>query len=136
MPHVDRSLLRITRGRLALPAIAAGIPVLTLVTVGAKSGSRRATPLLGIPHGDAIAVIGTQFGQPGTPSWYHNLRANPRAELIYAGKSVAVEAREADGEEWQGIWDRGRTFYSGYDSYAERLGSRPIHIMILTEATG
>jgi deazaflavin-dependent oxidoreductase (nitroreductase family) len=118
-----------------MPAVAAGIPVMTLITTGAKSGSARTTPLLGIPHGDGVAVIGTQFGQPGTPSWYSNLRANPSAELSYAGKSVSVVAREAEGEEWQIIWEQGRQFYSGYDSYASRIKGRPIHIMVLTEAT-
>jgi deazaflavin-dependent oxidoreductase (nitroreductase family) len=118
-----------------MPAVAAGIPVMTLVTTGAKSGSERTTPLLGIPHGDGVAVIGTQFGQPGTPSWYYNLRANPSAELTYAGKRVSVVAREAEGEERQIIWEQGRQFYSGYDSYASRIHGRPIHIMVLTEAT-
>jgi hypothetical protein len=36
---------------------------------------RRTTPLLGVPIGGDIAIIGTNFGQPGKPGWHYNLRA-------------------------------------------------------------
>ena len=136
MHHIDRALLQFTRGRVALPQVAAGIPVVTVITTGAKSGLRRATPLLGIPHGDDLAVIGTQFGQPGTPGWYYNLRANPSAEIVYQNRRVNAVAREADGDEWHVIWDRARQIYSGYEAYASRIHNRPIHIVVLTEPVG
>jgi deazaflavin-dependent oxidoreductase (nitroreductase family) len=136
MPHIDRLLLRLSRGRIALPQVAAGIPVTTLITTGAKTGLRRATPLLAIPYGDDLALIGTQFGQPGTPGWYYNLRVDPRAEVVYRDRHANVIAREAEGAEWHAVWDRAREFYSGYDSYAERIHDRPIHIMVLTESSG
>jgi deazaflavin-dependent oxidoreductase (nitroreductase family) len=133
MPHMDKLLLRGTKGRVTMPGVAAGLPVLTLITRGAKTGALRSSPLLGIPHGDDLAVIGTHFGQPGTPGWYFNLRADPSAEVVYRDKRVPVRAREADGDEWQAIWDRARSIYSGYESYARRIHDRPIHIMVLGE---
>ncbi len=133
MHHVDRVLLRLTGGRAALPQIAAGIPVLTVITTGAKSGLRRSTPLLGIPHGDDLAIIGTRFGQPGTPGWYYNLLVDPTAEVAYRDSRITVVAREAEGDEWRAIWNRARDFYLGYDSYAKRIHDRPIHIMVLAE---
>lgn len=136
MHHIDRALFRLTGGRIAVPAIFAGIPVMTVITTGAKSGLRRETPLLGIPHGDDVAIIGTQFGQPGTPGWYYNLLADPAAEVVYRNRRVAVVAREAQGDEWSAIWDRARGIYSGYESYAKRIHDRPIHIMVLTESAG
>jgi deazaflavin-dependent oxidoreductase (nitroreductase family) len=134
MPPVDRALLRITGGRLAMPTAAAGLPVLIMSTQGAKTGLPRTAPLLGIPHGDDLAIIGTQFGQPGTPGWYFNLRANPSAEVTYHGKGARVLAREAVDDEWRAIWDRACDIYAGYDSYASRIQDRPIHIMVLTES--
>src|SRR5947209_1310695 len=86
--HVDKLVLRLTRGRATVPRILAGIPVITLVTTGARTGKRRAMPLLGVPTGDDIAVIGTHYGQPGTPGWYFNLRARPDAQVLYRGKVV------------------------------------------------
>jgi deazaflavin-dependent oxidoreductase (nitroreductase family) len=77
---------------------------------------RRTTPLLGVPFGSEIATIGTRFGQPGTPGWYYNLCARPRAEVAYRGKTVTATAREADEQEWQAIWARARKIYAGYSS--------------------
>lgn len=88
-------------------------------------------PLLAIPSGDNLAVIGTRFGQRNTPGWYFNLRAHPRAEVAYRGKTVDVAAREAEGEEREDIWARARQIYPGYEAYARRIRGRPIHIMLL-----
>ena len=78
-------------------------------------------------------IIGTHFGQPGTPGWYYNLRADPVAEIVFRDTRVNVVAREAHGDEWRVIWDRAHGYYAGYDAYARRIDDRPIHIMVLTE---
>jgi deazaflavin-dependent oxidoreductase (nitroreductase family) len=131
--RVDKPLLRRTHGRLAVPEILAGIPVITIITTGARTGQRRETPLLGVPVGDDLAVVGTHFGQPGTPAWYYNLRAKPVFEIAYRGRVVPARAREAGGEEWSTIWARARSVYAGYEAYARRIQDRPIHIMVLDE---
>jgi deazaflavin-dependent oxidoreductase (nitroreductase family) len=132
LPQIDRFVLRASRGQLTLGGLTAGVPVLTIITTGARSGLRRTTPLLGVPFGIDIAIIGTRFGQPATPAWYYNLRAEPRAEVTYRDKSVPVTAREADAEERRAIWDQARKIYAGYDAYAPRITGREIPIMILS----
>ena len=132
MPQVDKLVLRMSRGQVTLAGVAAGIPVLTITTTGARSGLRRTTPLLGVPFGGDIAIIGTNFGQPGTPGWYYNLRAKPRAEVTYQNRSVIATAREADAEERQAILGQARKIYSGYEAYARRITDREIPIMILS----
>ena len=131
LARIDRLLLRMTGRGVALPELIAAIPVVTLITTGARTGQIRSTPLLGIPHGDELALIGTNFGQPGTPSWYFNLIANPTAELRYRGRSVGVTAREVEGAEWDAIWRRACAFYTGYAAYAQRIQDRPIHLVAL-----
>ena len=131
LDHVDRALLRLTGGQVTLPGVVAGLPVLTVTTTGARTGRRRPAPLLGVPAGDDIAVLGTSFGQPRTPAWYHNMRAHPEVELTYRDKTVKAIAREAAEEERRVIWDRARTIYPGYQAYAGRIKNRQIHIMIL-----
>jgi deazaflavin-dependent oxidoreductase (nitroreductase family) len=130
--HVDRVLLRLSRGQLTLPGVVAGIPVLTVTTTGARTGQRRTVPLLGVPAGEDIAVIGTSFGQPRTPGWYHNMRADPEVEVTYRNKTIRAIARQAGNDERQAIWDRARTIYAGYEAYAGRIKNREIHIMILS----
>ena len=132
--HLDKLVLRLTGGRVTIPEIFAGIPVITLITTGARTGERREMPLLGVPAGANIAVIGTRYGQPKTPGWYFNLRAKPEADVAYRGRSVAVRAREAEGDERAAIWARAREIYSGYESYARRIQDRPIHVMVLETA--
>jgi deazaflavin-dependent oxidoreductase (nitroreductase family) len=131
--RIDKVLLRVTDGRFSVPEVLAGIPIITLITTGARTGQRRETPLLGVPVGDDLAVIGTQFGQPGTPNWYYNLRAQPVIEIAYRGKVVPARAREVEGEEWVTIWAEARQIYAGYEVYARRIRDRPIHIMVLDE---
>lgn len=129
--HIDGALLRLSRGRATLPGVLAGLPVLTVTTTGARTGQRYSAPLLGVPAGDDIAVIGTSFGQPRTPGWYYNMRADPKVEVTYQNKTIKAVAREAGNGERQAIWDRARTIYVGYEAYARRIKSREIHIMIL-----
>ena len=131
-PHLDRFLLRLSNGQVTLAKLVAGIPVITIVTTGARTGRTRATPLLGVPFAGDLAVIGTRFGQKGTPGWYYNLRADPAIQVAYQGKSTAAIAREAQGDEWQAIWERARQIYGGYEAYARRIEGRPIHIMLLS----
>jgi deazaflavin-dependent oxidoreductase (nitroreductase family) len=132
MPQADKFVLRMSRGQVTLAGVAAGIPVLTITTTGARSGLRRTTPLLGVPFGTDIAIVGTNFGQPGTPGWYYNLRVQPHAEVTYRNKSVAATAREADADERQAILAQARKIYSGYEAYTRRITGRNIPVMILS----
>jgi deazaflavin-dependent oxidoreductase (nitroreductase family) len=133
-PAADRLLLRLTGGRAALARMLAGIQVLTLITTGARTGRERRTPLLGIPAGAGIAVIGTQFGQPGSPGWHHNLRAHPRARIGFEGTEVAVTARTATSTEREEVWARAVRYYPGYAAYARRIRGREIPIVVLEAA--
>jgi deazaflavin-dependent oxidoreductase (nitroreductase family) len=82
--------------------------------------------------GDDIAIIGTRFGQPGTPGWYYNIRSDPTVEVAYRNKTVTAAAREAESEEREAIWERARQLYGGYEAYARRIRDRQIHIMVLS----
>jgi deazaflavin-dependent oxidoreductase (nitroreductase family) len=130
--HIDTALLRVSRGQVTLPGVVAGLPVLTVTTTGARTGQRRSVPLLGVPTGEDIAVLGTSFGQPRTPGWYHNMRADPKVEVTYRNKTIKAIAREAGAEERTAIWDRARAVYVGYEAYASRIKNRQIHIMVLS----
>jgi deazaflavin-dependent oxidoreductase (nitroreductase family) len=134
--HIDRLVLRLSRERVTVPGVLAGLPVITLASTGARSGQQREVPLVGVPYDGQIAVIGTRFGQPRTPGWYFNLRAEPRAEVSYRGRTVPVVAREAEGDEREAVWARGCQIYAGYQAYARRLDHRQIHVMVLEPPPG
>ena len=132
--RVDKALLAMSHGRVTSAGLLAGIPVLTLTTTGARTNLPRTVPLLGVPYGDDIAIIGTRFGQPGTPAWYYNLRADPRAEVTFRETRVRAAVREASEDERPVIWAAARTIYAGYEAYGRRITGRKIRIMVLSTA--
>ena len=107
------------------------IPTLLLVTTGARSGVRRQTPLVYVSNGDDIVVIASNFGSEHHPSWYHNLKAHPDAEVYVGGEHRLVHAREVHDDERDRLWERQRDAYRGYDTYVERAGDRTIPMMVL-----
>ena len=131
MHRIDRPLLRLTRGRLSF---ASNYPVLLLTTTGARSGKPRTVPLLYVERGDDLAIIGTRFGSTRHPGWYHNLRADPKAQVEIKGKRRSYVAREADADERVELWAQATKMYAGYDKYAPRA-NRKIPVIVLTPAS-
>jgi deazaflavin-dependent oxidoreductase (nitroreductase family) len=133
---IDRAVFRITRGRVTFTSWLADLPVAWLTTTGAKSGVQRTCPVLAIPaEGGRLVVIASNYGQRNNPSWYHNLRANPRATILFADVRRDMTARELDGEERAGWYERGIEIYPGWVQYRKRAAHRRIPVIELTEAT-
>jgi deazaflavin-dependent oxidoreductase (nitroreductase family) len=131
MHHIDRVFFDLSNGRHTAVNLFFGLPVVTLTTVGAKSGLKRSVPLIGIPDGDRIVVIASNWGQERHPSWYHNLIANPRVQLAIEQTERDYTAREATGKEYDDYWARAVSIYGGYDAYKKRTGGRRIPIVVL-----
>lgn len=129
--NVDRTALRLTRGRFAPGEWATGLPVAILTTKGAKSGQPRALFLVAIPDGDKVVFIASNWGGKQYPAWYHNLRAHPQATVTYHDETRSFVAHQAQGEEYDRYWQQAVNLYSGYGEYKKRTGGRPIPIMVL-----
>ena len=133
--HFDRVLLSMTNGKTTMTSILSGLPVLILISKGAKSGLLRTTPLLYVqdPTGsNKIALIASNWGQGHNPGWYYNLKANPQATCSIRGKKGDYLAHEAQGEEYTAFWQRAKDIYLGFPNYKERAGDRHIPILVLT----
>ena len=131
MYPVDKALFRLTNGRLTVPGLMAGFPVIMLTTTGAKTGKDRTMPLVGIPIDDDIAVIGSNFGQNSTPGWVYNLRAKPEATVEHGSASVAVAARSATTAETERAFEASAAFYGGFPKYRQRASHREIEVFVL-----
>jgi deazaflavin-dependent oxidoreductase (nitroreductase family) len=103
--------------------------------VGARTGTRRVSPLVYLEDGAAIAVVASKAGQPTNPAWLHNLRAHPETEVELGAERRAVRARVADSEERERLWPRFDAAYPEYAQYRERAAPREIPILILEPAT-
>ena len=128
---IDKGLFRLTNGRVTVPGLMAGLPVIMLTTTGAKTGKDRTMPLLGIPMGEDMAVIGSNYGQKSTPGWVYNLRSKPDATVAHGSVSVDVRARAATETEIEQAFAAGATFYGGFPKYRERASHREIEVFVL-----
>jgi len=132
---LDRLLLRLSGGRVSVPGVLTGLPVVMLTTIGAKSGQPRTVPLVGLRDGDKVVLIGSNFGQTHHPGWYYNLRAHPEATLELPERSGAYLAREATPAEREIYWRRAANLYVGFPAYQQRTHGRRIPVIVLTPQT-
>jgi deazaflavin-dependent oxidoreductase (nitroreductase family) len=133
--HFDRLFLGLSGGRATMTSLVAGMPMVIVTTIGAKSGLPRTLPLLCIRDENApgtFALIATNWGQHHYPAWYFNLKANPRATCSIAGQTREYLAHEAAGEEYERFWQYAADTYIGYPLYKQRIHGRRIPIMVMT----
>jgi deazaflavin-dependent oxidoreductase (nitroreductase family) len=131
-PQLDRLVATATAGRASVTQILSGLPTITLVTLGARTGQRRHTSLLAIPTGDDIGVIGSNYGNAQTPAWVHNLRAHADVEVEHAGRTLAAKARQLGGTEAEAVWEQAREMYAGYQHYPQWASEREITVWLLS----
>ena len=107
-----------------------GVPTLLLTTVGRRSGLRRRTGLIYGRDGDAYVVVASQGGAPEHPQWYHNLLAQPEAEIQVKADKIAVRARTANPEEKSRLWSVMTAIWPAYDEYQQKT-DRDIPVVLL-----
>ncbi len=132
--RLDIPLMRLSGGRFSFSGFLAGWETVAVTTRGAKSGLLRTLPLIGIPDGEKIVLIASNFGRPHHPAWYHNLKAYPQVQVKRGGRTAAYSAYEAEGEERQRYWDLAQRVYIGFPLYAQRAAPRRIPVMVLIPA--
>lgn len=109
------------------------LPTLLLTTTGRKSGQPRPLPLIYGEAGNAYVVIASKGGLPNHPTWFHNLEANPRCELMVGAKKLSARARIAEGEERERLWKQMVEIYPPYAEYQTRATPRVIPVVVLED---
>jgi deazaflavin-dependent oxidoreductase (nitroreductase family) len=133
MHVLDRATLQISGGHLSFPRMVTGLPIVTMTAIGAKSGQRRTTPLVGIPDGTNVILIASNWGQAKNPAWSANLRANSQVTLSFQNYTGPYRVREiVDPQEYATCWQKAVAVYHGYANYKQRAGDRRIPIFMLT----
>jgi deazaflavin-dependent oxidoreductase (nitroreductase family) len=109
-----------------------GLPSMLLLDhVGARSGTRRTSPLLYFRDGDDLVLVASKGGFPKHPAWYHNLMANPETTVQVGRERRPVRARRATPEEREHLWPLALREYRGYADYQARSKGREIPLVIL-----
>lgn len=108
-----------------------GASMLLLHTTGAKSGQERINPLMYQQVGDAWAVFASKGGAPTHPDWYYNVRANPQLTVEVGAETIPVNARIAEGEERDRIWEQQKADRAQFAEYEKTSEGRVIPVVIL-----
>jgi deazaflavin-dependent oxidoreductase (nitroreductase family) len=119
--HVDLGLQRTTRGRVSFGSLA-GLTSVVLTTTGRTTGQPRKTPLIAVPDGDDLLIVGSNWGRPNHPAWSGNLLANPRATVEVRGRAFPVTATLLTGTERERAWALVTEVWPAYSDYAARAG--------------
>lgn len=91
----------------------AGMDMALITTTGAKTGTRRTTPLSHLADGDRIVVIASNGGADTNPAWFHNVKANPAVTV-----EVGAETFEATAEPRESGPERDALFARFADNFA------------------
>ncbi len=127
-------LFRISGGRLGNRM--GGQSVLLLHTVGRKSGKPYTTPLSYYRDGDSYLVVASNWGKEVHSAWFFNLLDHPRTTIQVGGAVIPVEARPAEGKEYERLWAQVTLLNDQYIKYQKGLARRiPIVILKPTAAS-
>lgn len=138
MHIIDTPVMRVSNDKVSMPQFLVGLPCVRLTSVGAKSNLPRTTPSIGIPDGDAIALVCSNWGQARNPGWYYNLKKQPQAELAFitangdSHNATYVATEVTDNNEYERLWQKACDVYIGYPKYRLRAANRRIPIMLMT----
>lgn len=108
-----------------------GAPMLLLHSKGAKSGKSYVTPLVYLPDGDRWVIIASKAGAPTNPDWFHNLVANPEAEIEVGAGTVKVRAEVVPDPERGQLYDRQAAIMPQFKEYEQKT-SRVIPVVALS----
>jgi deazaflavin-dependent oxidoreductase (nitroreductase family) len=126
--HLDRRVYQLSKGKTTFAAWSSGLPVVMLETTGAKSGRKSTLPVVGIPDGQELIVIASNFGQARHPAWYHNLKAHPQARVTVDGVTREMEAVEVtDPAERERLFEQASRqviVFPAYKKRTDKIGRR------------
>ena len=101
-----------------------GSTLLLLHTAGARSGTRYTTPVVYHEDEGRYVIVASKSGAPSNPGWYHNLKANPDAQIEVGDRLIEVTAVEVTGAERDRIFaDRVKQIpqFGEYQDKTERV---------------
>jgi deazaflavin-dependent oxidoreductase (nitroreductase family) len=108
-----------------------GDQLLLLTTRGARSGKPHTTPLAFHRDSGRYIVIASMGGAPRHPAWYHNLLANPEAELEVGSERFLVHATPVPGgAERDRLFAQQAAIMPGFREY-EKKTTRVIPAVVL-----
>jgi deazaflavin-dependent oxidoreductase (nitroreductase family) len=127
--ELHTALYRITGGAAQNPKY----PTMLLTVTGRKTGKARTVPLVYVSDGDRLVIAAAYAGSDVNPTWWLNLRDNPKAIARLRNRTMTVHAEPAKPDERADLWRRLVAMYPYFAEYQTRT-RREIPVVILTPA--
>jgi deazaflavin-dependent oxidoreductase (nitroreductase family) len=120
--------IRVSRGRIG--SRLGTQTILLLHTVGRKSGRQHVTPIAYFQTEGFYFLVGSNWGKNQNAGWYYNLLAQPCTVIEVKGKKIPVVARQAEGQDYDRLWEYAIEHHPAYLHYKE-MTKRHIPILVL-----
>ncbi len=109
--NMPRPMWKIVQGILSLVSLLSGRHLLSLITVGAKSGRTHTVPLGWFADAsgkaDVWIVVASYGGSAQHPAWYVNMAKNPDKVWVEVDhRKAKVTAESLKGTEREAAWQR------------------------------
>jgi deazaflavin-dependent oxidoreductase (nitroreductase family) len=101
--HLDPRIFKATNGRLTSMGPPT-MPMLTMTTVGRRSGRARSVHLACLERAGETLVVASAMGQEKHPGWRYNIEANPDVEVQIRGDHFAARAELLTDAEKERVW--------------------------------
>lgn len=111
------------------------VPLLVLITTGAKSGRQHATPMSYTSDDDRFVVVAAAGGAPEHPAWYHNLVANPEVTVEVGGETFQARATVVSEPERSRIFAQHAAQRPNFIDFQRRT-TRQLPVVILERIGG
>lgn len=128
--RIDRALIKATNGHVSMSLV---MPEVLLTHTGAKTGTKRSTPLTYFTDGGRVIVIASNYGGDRHPAWFHNVKAHPRVTLSTRGYTGTFVGEEITGAERDRLFELAKRFVPNYADYEKMAGPRRIPVVAFTE---
>jgi deazaflavin-dependent oxidoreductase (nitroreductase family) len=109
------------------------MPMLTLTSIGRRTGKPRAVQLAYLEHDGDPLVVASAMGQKKHPAWRYNLDANPVVEVQTRGVRFKARAVVLSDSEKDAVWDDIRRAIPQMNVYVKRT-QRNIRVFRLSRS--
>ncbi len=103
MPRMPRGLMKMMGGLISFMISRRGGKLLTLVTIGSKTGRTHEVELGWFPDRENTwLIVASAAGAAKHPAWYFNLARNPdKVWIVVDGRKVKVHPESLKGDEYE-----------------------------------
>ena len=108
----------------------ASAPLVLITHTGAKSGTRRTSPLVFSRDGERLVIIASKGGAPTHPHWYLNMVANPSVTVELPGDTFEASVTQVEGDERARLFATQAEMMPQFSEYAAKA-DREIPVLVL-----